>query len=113
MYFGCRLNRPPHSSITSNNVAYYGHRSPRERLTSYAYRMPIEKQLVWMDVDTQFDFVSTDGAFGEHAAAWHIERIVPNLRQLANYAAAQRITTLLPTDAHVPHDPEFSDAIPA
>jgi nicotinamidase-related amidase len=65
-----------------------------------------------MDVDTQFDFVSTEGAFGEHVASWHIERIVPKLQQIARYTAERNITTILPTDAHVPHDPEFADDIP-
>jgi nicotinamidase-related amidase len=74
--------------------------------------MSTGKQLVLMDVDTQHDFVSPDGAFGPMIVEWGVGRIVPNLARLFAYAADRRLTTILPTDAHVPHDPEFVDGMP-
>jgi nicotinamidase-related amidase len=71
------------------------------------------KKLVLMDVDTQEDFVSSEGAFGAQITLWNIARIVPNLARIFDYAAAQNMTTLLPTDAHVHDDPEFTDGVPA
>jgi nicotinamidase-related amidase len=69
-------------------------------------------RLVWMDVDTQVDFISTSGAFGQQIAQWNVPRIVPNLARLARYAEEQKLTTILATDAHVPGDPEFSGPVP-
>jgi len=68
----------------------------------------MKKRLVLMDVDTQEDFMLPHGAFGKHGAANHIERIIPNLKRIFDYAQAEQIATILATDAHVPDDPEFS-----
>lgn len=65
-----------------------------------------------MDVDTQIDFISPSGAFGQQIARWNVPRIVPNLAQLARYAEEQKLATILATDAHVPGDPEFSGPVP-
>lgn len=74
--------------------------------------MPDRTNVVWMDVDTQYDFVSTTGAFGPTVAEWGVPRIVANLARLARFAAENRLTTVLASDAHVPDDPEFEDPIP-
>jgi nicotinamidase-related amidase len=68
----------------------------------------VKKTLVLMDVDTQEDFMLAHGAFGKIRGISNVARIIPNLKRIFNYAADQRITTILATDAHVPDDPEFS-----
>jgi nicotinamidase-related amidase len=70
--------------------------------------MPEKKTLVWMDVDTQEDFMLPHGAFGKLSAGAGFSRIIPNLKRVCDYAAEQNLTTILATDAHVPDDPEFS-----
>jgi nicotinamidase-related amidase len=66
------------------------------------------KRLVLMDVDTQEDFMLPHGAFGKLGRIANVGRIIPNLKRVFDYAAENKITTLLATDAHVPDDPEFS-----
>ena len=67
-----------------------------------------KKSLVLMDVDTQEDFMLPHGAFGRLRTISNVERIIGNLKRVFDYAADQRMTTILATDAHVPDDPEFS-----
>jgi nicotinamidase-related amidase len=68
----------------------------------------MKRTLVWMDVDTQEDFMLPHGAFGKLKAIANVERIIPNLGRIRDYVAEHRVTTILATDAHVPDDPEFS-----
>jgi len=63
-----------------------------------------EYSLVFLDVDTQLDFLDPAGALYVPGA----ERIRPQLAKLAEYARAQRIPWISSADAHPPDDPSFS-----
>ena len=60
---------------------------------------------VFVDVDTQLDFLYPAGALYVAGA----ERIVPAVEGLNRYAAANGIPVLSTTDAHTEDDPEFRD----
>lgn len=59
---------------------------------------------VFLDVDTQFDFLYPAGALYVPGA----ERIVPAIERLNRYAAGRGIPVLSTTDAHAENDPEFA-----
>ena len=59
---------------------------------------------VFVDVDTQFDFLFPAGALYVPGA----EQIVPVLERLARYAAARGIPVLSTADAHAENDAEFA-----
>ena len=59
---------------------------------------------VFVDVDTQLDFLFPAGALYVPGA----ERIIPALGQLNRYAEAHRIPLLSTADAHAENDPEFA-----
>jgi len=59
---------------------------------------------VFVDVDTQLDFLFPAGALYVPGA----ERILPALAQLNRYAEAHGIPLLSTADAHAEHDPEFA-----
>ncbi|HEY1241249.1 MAG TPA: isochorismatase family cysteine hydrolase [Bryobacteraceae bacterium] len=58
---------------------------------------------VFVDVDTQLDFLYPAGALYVPGA----EHIVPAVERLNRYAAAHRIPVLSTADAHAENDPEF------
>jgi len=58
---------------------------------------------VFIDVDTQLDFLFPSGALYVPGA----ERIVPAVARLNRYAAANNIPIISTTDAHTESDPEF------
>jgi nicotinamidase/pyrazinamidase len=58
---------------------------------------------VFVDVDTQLDFLYPAGALYVPRA----ERIVPAVARLNRYAAANGIPVVSTTDAHAENDPEF------
>jgi nicotinamidase/pyrazinamidase len=58
---------------------------------------------VFVDVDTQLDFLYPAGALYVSGA----ERIVPMIERLNHYAAANEIPVISTTDAHTENDPEF------
>ena len=58
---------------------------------------------VFLDVDTQLDFLYPSGALYVTKA----ERIVPTVARLNRYAAANAIPVISTTDAHTEDDPEF------
>lgn len=58
---------------------------------------------VFVDVDTQLDFLYPVGALYVPGA----ERIVPAVERLNRYAASQGIPVLSTADAHTENDPEF------
>jgi len=60
---------------------------------------------VFVDVDTQLDFLCPSGALYVPGA----ERIVPAIERLNRYAAAQGIPVISTADAHAENDPEFAD----
>lgn len=59
---------------------------------------------VFVDVDTQLDFLYPAGALYVPGA----ERIVPALERLQRYAAGHGIPVVSTTDAHAEDDPEFA-----
>lgn len=59
---------------------------------------------VFVDVDTQLDFLFPAGALYVPGA----ERILPAIGQLNRYAEAQGIPVLSTADAHTENDPEFA-----
>ncbi len=61
------------------------------------------KNLFFLDVDTQRDFMLPTGALYVPGA----ERIIPKLRRLFDFARKNDITILSSADAHTPNDPEF------
>jgi len=61
------------------------------------------KNIFFVDVDTQRDFMLSTGALSVPGA----ERIIPKLRRLFDFARKNDITILSTMDAHVPDDPEF------
>lgn len=60
--------------------------------------------LVFLDVDTQVDFMRPTGALYVPGA----EFIIPNLKRLMTYALERRIPVLSSADAHQPDDPSFA-----
>ena len=58
---------------------------------------------VFVDVDTQVDFLDPAGALYVPGS----QEILPNIRRLLEWATQQRITTVSPVDAHVVDDVEF------
>jgi nicotinamidase/pyrazinamidase len=59
---------------------------------------------VFVDIDTQFDFLFPAGALYIPGA----ERIIPAIAQLNRYAGARSIPVLSTADAHAEDDPEFA-----
>ena len=60
---------------------------------------------VFIDVDTQLDFLYPSGALYVRGA----ERLVPVIERLNHYASAHAIPVLSTTDAHAEDDPEFTN----
>ena len=58
---------------------------------------------VFIDVDTQLDFLYPAGALYVPGA----ERIIPAIARLSHHAAAEGIPLVSTTDAHSENDPEF------
>jgi nicotinate phosphoribosyltransferase len=75
---------------------------------SKAARVPADaamiESLVFLDVDTQVDFMLPEGALYVPGA----ETIVPNLKRLMTYARERGIPVLSSADAHSPDDPSFA-----
>jgi nicotinamidase/pyrazinamidase len=66
------------------------------------------KNIFFMDVDTQRDFMLPDGNLYVRGA----ERIIPKLRRLFDFARKNEITVLSSMDAHTKDDPEFDSFAP-
>jgi nicotinate phosphoribosyltransferase len=60
---------------------------------------------VFLDVDTQVDFMSPGGALYVRGA----EQIIPNLERLMEHARGQNIPVISSADAHTPDDPSFTE----
>jgi nicotinate phosphoribosyltransferase len=73
-----------------------------------AGRVPVDaamsETLVFLDIDTQADFMLPTGALYVPGA----ETIIPNLKRLVAYARQNRIPVLSSADAHWPDDPSFA-----
>jgi len=61
-------------------------------------------RLVFLDIDTQVDFMLPNGKL----YVPHAEEIIPNLAQLMSWARVHRIPVLSSADTHAPDDPEFA-----
>ena len=61
-------------------------------------------RLVFVDVDTQVDFMLPGGRLYVPQA----EEIIPNLRELMLWARAHQVPIISTSDAHPPGDPEFA-----
>jgi nicotinamidase/pyrazinamidase len=62
-------------------------------------------QVIFWDVDTQYDFMKADGTLYVPDA----EHIIGNLKRLTDYAHDHGIRIVASADDHVPADPEISD----
>ena len=60
-------------------------------------------KVVFVDVDTQADFMLPDGRLYVRGA----EKLLPVIERLRDFAVAQEIPILASTDAHATDDPEF------
>jgi nicotinamidase/pyrazinamidase len=66
------------------------------------------KNIFFLDVDTQRDFMLPEGALYVPGA----ERIISKLRRLFDFARKNEISIFSSVDAHVPDDPEFKQFPP-
>lgn len=64
----------------------------------------MSEKLLFVDVDTQEDFVATDGRLSVPGA----DGLRENFARLTRFAAQNGIPILSSADAHAPDDPEFS-----
>ena len=60
-------------------------------------------KLVFVDVDTQVDFMLPEGKLYAPGA----EKLIPNLERLVRFACEQGVAVISSADAHSPDDPEF------
>ncbi len=65
-------------------------------------------ELVFIDIDTQFDFIDPSGALYVNGAA----DIVINLKKLTEYGVKKDIPIISTQDTHTLDDPEFKDFPP-
>ena len=65
----------------------------------------MNEPLVFLDIDTQADFMLPEGSLYVPGAA----EIVPNLERLMKYAWERQIPVISSADAHPPDDPSFSE----
>ncbi len=63
----------------------------------------MKEKTVFVDIDTQFDFMDPRGNLYVPGA----ENIVDKIKKLFNYAIEHKIKILSSTDAHTVDDPEF------
>ena len=63
----------------------------------------MKNETVFVDIDTQFDFMNPNGALYVPDA----ENIIDNIKRLFDYAKKYKIKILSSTDAHQVDDPEF------
>ncbi len=63
----------------------------------------MKNKTVFVDIDTQFDFMNPKGSLYVRDA----EEIIDNLRRLFNYAKEHKMKILSSMDAHKVDDPEF------
>ncbi len=61
------------------------------------------KNIFFLDVDTQRDFMLSNGALYVPGA----ERLIPKLQRIFDFARKNEISILSSADAHSPDDPEF------
>ncbi len=64
----------------------------------------MNEPLVFLDVDTQVDFMLPSGSLYVSGA----EQIIPNLQKLMDYAREHGLPVISSADAHTPDDPSFA-----
>lgn len=67
-----------------------------------------QRKLVFVDVDTQVDFMLPSGNLYVPGA----EEIIPNLKRLRDFAKSHRVPVISSVDAHTHHDEEFQQFPP-
>jgi len=65
-------------------------------------------EIVFVDIDTQYDFMKSDGKLYVQGA----EGIIPTLRRLTQFALDNSIPIIGSMDSHTEDDPEFEDFPP-
>ncbi len=65
-------------------------------------------KLVFIDIDTQFDFIDPSGALYVNGA----QDITENLNKLTEYAVKSGVPVISTQDTHIVNDPEFDDFPP-
>jgi len=70
--------------------------------------MLFKEKAVFIDIDTQFDFMNPEGSLYVKDA----EKIVPNIKKLIDFALKNKIPILASVDAHKENDPEFENFPP-
>ena len=68
----------------------------------------MSRETAFVDVDTQFDFMSPEGALYVPGA----ENLAPALERLTRWAVDKGVPIIASVDAHAPDDPEFKDFPP-
>ncbi len=66
------------------------------------------QNLIFVDIDTQYDFIMPDGNLYVPGA----EQIIPNLKKLTEFAVNNNIPVFASADSHDENDPEFADFPP-
>lgn len=66
------------------------------------------KEIVFVDIDTQFDFMIPEGKLYVKGA----KGIIPNLKRLTQMAAKNDILIISSVDTHIKNDPEFKQFPP-
>ena len=66
------------------------------------------RDIVFLDTDTQFDFMLPSGALYVPGA----EKLIPNLKQLTVVARERGVPVIASVDAHFENDPEFGPWAP-
>jgi len=61
------------------------------------------RQLAFVDVDTQFDFMDPQGKLYVPGA----EKLIPNLQRLTEWACRRSVPIVASADCHPADDPEF------
>ena len=70
--------------------------------------MLFKEKAVFIDIDTQFDFMNPNG----NLYVKNAEKIVPNIKKLIDFALKNKIPILASVDAHKENDPEFENFPP-
>ena len=70
--------------------------------------MLLKDEAIFVDIDTQYDFMSPKGKLYVKNA----EKIIPNLKKLISYALKNKIPIIASVDTHKEDDPEFKQFPP-
>lgn len=68
----------------------------------------MNKKIVFLDIDTQYDFIDPSGNLYVSGA----EKLIPNFRRLFSFAKMNNIPIVSSLDTHRRNDPEFKDFPP-